>query len=98
MKILPLLAALAVLFVLAPSPAAAEEEHLRGRIVGYTPCGKPISQSFRVKGWDRMGRPFGDWVTNYPASCECGQRNRGSGSGSGSDRWKNYRDRNRDRS
>jgi hypothetical protein len=41
------------------------------RLIGYTPCGKPIYSYFHVCGYDSSGKPVGQWVEQYPVSCRC---------------------------
>ncbi len=67
-KILSLIA-LTCSFALLPLNSA--NAHDCGRIVGYTPCGKPIIATHEVVGRDHCGRNIWKWVNHYPSSCHC---------------------------
>ena len=57
---------------LAPFRSASAHDHCRdGRLVGYTPCGKPIIAYHEVVGRDHCGRNIWEWVPHYPESCHC---------------------------
>lgn len=60
----------ALLFLPIGSAQAYDSCH-GSRIVGYTPCGKPIVAYRQIVGRDHCGRPAWDWVTRYPSSCHC---------------------------
>lgn len=76
-KILTSLAITAA-FALVPftSASAHHDQCGDGRLVGYTPCGKPIYAYHEVVGHDRCGRNVWEWVTHYPSSCHCRDRHR----------------------
>lgn len=70
-KILSLIA-LAGTFDLLPVNSA--NAHDSGRVVGYTPCGKPIIATHEVAGRDHCGRNIWEWIRHYPSSCHCDNR------------------------
>ena len=59
-------------FALMPATTASAHDYRHdGRLVGYTPCGKPIFAYHEVVGHDRCGRNVWEWVTHYPSGCHC---------------------------
>jgi hypothetical protein len=59
-------------FALLPFTSASAHDHCRdGRLVGYTPCGKPVFAYHEIVGHDRCGRNVWEWVTEYPSDCHC---------------------------
>lgn len=71
-----ILSLLALTSAFALMPVNSTNAHDFGRVVGYTPCGKPIIATHEVVGRDHCGRNIWEWVTHYPSSCHCGDRRR----------------------
>lgn len=72
-KTLAILAALTTLGFSLPTEAAANWGCNQTRIVGYTPCRRPIIAVYRIVGYDFCGNPIGQWVTQ-PTNCNCRNR------------------------
>jgi hypothetical protein len=71
-KLFTILTAISAFALLPVTSASAHDSHHRdGRIVGYTPCGKPIVAYHEIVGHDHCGRNIWEWVSHYPASCHC---------------------------
>jgi hypothetical protein len=78
MKKLLFFATLFGALALMPANTASARDHgHNGRLVGYTPCGKPIHAYHQVVARDHCGRNVWQWVTRYPSSCHCGDHHRG---------------------
>ena len=91
MKKLFSLLTLAGAFALLPlNSATAHDSSRDGRLVGYTPCGKPIYSYHEVVGRDRCGRHIWEWVTHYPSSCHCRESHRDYGYGSRCESGRGY--------
>lgn len=79
--LLSILTAAAVLGFAAPSTAKADHACGSRRIISYMPCGTPVYAVYQIVGYDRCGRPVGQWVTQH-APHNCGVCNRGPSYGS----------------
>jgi hypothetical protein len=75
-KLIPLLAILGAFALIPINTATAHDSCRDARLVGYTPCGKPIYAYHQVVSRDHCGRNVWEWVTHYPSSCHCGDRHR----------------------
>ena len=80
-KLISLLTVLGAFALLPVNTAEAHDYGRDGRLVGYTPCGKPIYAYHEVVARDHCGRNIWEWVTRYPSSCHCGDHRRDYGRG-----------------
>lgn len=75
-KLFAIFTAISAFALLPVTTASAHDQYHDGRVVGYTPCGKPIVAYHEVVGRDHCGRNIWEWVSHYPSSCHCHDQHR----------------------
>ncbi|MCE9520165.1 MAG: hypothetical protein K8R87_11520 [Verrucomicrobia bacterium] len=78
-KLISVLTVIGAFALMSVNSVSAHDSYNNGRLVGRTPCGKPIYAYHQVVARDHCGRNVWQWVTRYPSSCHCGDRHRDYG-------------------